>query len=263
MYRSRLVPVFASLFALVACKSEPQTSYCEALCDWAVSCAEGERDVDAATMRADCIADAEAADPSCSDAADGLGPGDAKLTSDCTDAITAAQDAGECESFTGSIDDLKTGTTPTECATQGTGAQDTFEAVRDSTTESSDELCERFAHTFCSTMGECVEAALGDQISDAIASVGLDPYDKCIEDLQSQTDTCKSESQYAAEEDITDANASRQAARECLGDWEAVTCDDITTGSLPALCAPAVVDPTEYADTLLGVLETYQSAVTR
>ena len=64
--------IVVSLAAL-SCKGkgEPTTSYCEAICDQAVSCAAAERTVDEDAMRDQCLADTRAADPSCEEAETG------------------------------------------------------------------------------------------------------------------------------------------------------------------------------------------------
>lgn len=250
----RFVTAIAALFSLAGCATEPQTSYCEALCDWAVECQATDRDVDADALRLECLAATEAADGSCADAADGLGPADSKLTTDCTDAIAAKQTAGECTAFTGRVDDQATETTPTECASQGTGAQDTFDAARDSTAETNDDMCERFADSFCSATDECVRAELGADVDAAIEAIGYSPYDSCRTKTDANTQACLSETQYALGESITDPNVQREFARECLGDFSAVTCDQLLGGELPAECAGALEDPTAYTGALLEVL---------
>jgi hypothetical protein len=250
----RLVTAIAALFSLTGCSGEPQTSYCEALCDWAVECNAADRDVDADALRAECIAATQAVDGSCADASKGLGPADAKLTTDCTDAISAKQNAGECTAFTGRYDDMAQETTPKECASQGASAQETFEAARDSTAESNDEMCERFADTFCQATDECVRAELGSEVDAIIEAVGYSPYDSCREKTNSNTQECLSESQYELGESITDPNAQREFARECLGDFSAVTCDQLLGGQLPEECAGALEDPTAYTGALAGVL---------
>jgi hypothetical protein len=250
----RFVTAIAALFSLAGCATEPQTSYCEALCDWAVECQATDRDVDAEALRAECIAATEASDASCADASEGLGPADSKLTTDCTDAIGALQTAGECLAFTGRIDEQATETTPTECASQGTGAQDTFDAARDATAETNDDMCERFADDFCMATDECVRAELGAEVDTIIEAVGFSPYDSCRTKTDSNTQACLTEEQYAPGESITDPNAQREFARECLGDFSAVTCDQLLGGELPANCAGALEDPTAYTAALAGVL---------
>lgn len=250
----RFVTALAALFSLAGCATDPQTSYCEALCDWAVECQAGDRDVDADALRAECIAATEAVDGSCADASKGLGPADAKLTTDCTDAIAAKQSAGECTAFTGRVDDQATETTPKECASQGASAQDTFDAARDSTAESNDDMCERFADTFCQATDECVRAQLGANVDAIIEAVGFSPYDSCRTKTDSNTQACLTEEQYLLGESVTDPNAQREFARECLGDFSEVTCDELLGGQLPAECAGALEDPTAYTGALAGVL---------
>ena len=254
MRTPRLVTTIAVFFSLSGCSSEPQTSYCEALCDWAVECHAADRDVDAAALQAECIAATEASDPSCADAASGLGPADAKLTSECTDAIAAQQTAGECAAFTGRIDEQAQELAPAECVSQGTGAQDTFDAARDATAEGNDEMCERFADTFCQATDVCVRAELGAEVDAIIEAVGYSPYESCRTKTDSNTQACLAEAQYAPGESITDPNAQREFARECLGDFDSVTCDQLLGGQLSPTCAGALEDPTAYTGALASVL---------
>lgn len=251
---SLLVLVSASFGCATA---EPQTSYCESLCDWAVECHAADREVDSDALRATCLAATEGADPSCAEAAVGLGTLESKATTECTDAIDAARGAGECAAFTGSYEEMATEIAPTECALQGPAAQETFDAARLSTAEGNDEMCERFAVTFCEATDGCVRAELGATAETVIDSVGVAPYDRCMEKVDSNTQACLTEEQYAPEESITDPNVSRQSARECLADFDEVTCDQLLGGELPPLCAAALEDPTAYSAALLEVVTEY------
>jgi len=260
MRNARLATAITALLSLAGCATEPQTSYCEALCDWAVECNAADRDVDAAALRAECIAATEAVDGSCADASAGLGPADAKLTTGCTDALAERQAAGECTAFTGRYDEMVQAVTPTECATQGGNPQETFEVARDATAETNDEMCERFAHTFCDATDACVREQLGSTGDAVIEAVGYSPYDSCREKTDSNTQACLTESQYALGESLTDPNLQREFARECLGDFGAVTCDQLLGGQLPEACAGALEDPTAYTGALAGVLTEFVPA---
>jgi hypothetical protein len=234
--------VFASL-AATSCSAlgEPQRSYCEALCDWAVSCAGDERSVDAAAETAACIADAQAIDPQCAAASDGsLNPVEAEALTPCVDAIDAAASAGECDGFTGSIDDLKVATTPAECAGQGEDAQTVFTTVQESAAETNDELCTRFSETFCGLADECIVGDFGNEIpQEAIDAAGGTPFDLCVTAVNAVTTECIDNDLYGLEEDFSDVNTARQAARECMSGFDAVTCEQVFSGEVPQLCAAA------------------------
>jgi hypothetical protein len=216
----------------------PQTSYCESLCDWAVGCAETERDIDAATMLANCEAATAAIDSSCAEAEAGtLDPATSAVLTECTDAIAESAAAGECDGFVGSYDDLSTFTPPAECAGQGTDAQSTAEAAQDSTAETNEELCERFTESFCVQLETCIVADLfGGTIPQEIIDTLGQPVDLCISELDTVTQTCVSDGLYEAEEDLTDVNTARQGARECLSGIEDLTCDELFAGEVPELC---------------------------
>lgn len=253
MYRIFLT---AGLLAgLVACKSEPSTSYCEAVCDNAVSCHEAERTVDSEALMADCLAATEALDENCAKATNGeLNPATAKLNDGC---VTSIQDqAGECDPFTGRIDDQATATTTAKCVTYNTDAQKVYDAARDATAETNEELCNRFPDSFCDLTASCLEEQLGADLADIAAQLGYSAFDRCISQLESSTQTCESDNEYAPEESLTDVNTSRQGARECLAEFEAITCDDLFGGNYQAFdpgCALAVADPTAYFGTIVDV----------
>ena len=249
------------LSGLVACSTEPQTSYCEAVCDNAVSCHVDERGADADTLMADCLAATEAADEDCGKATAGeLGVATAKLLTKCTDALSG--EAGECDAYTGRIDDQKSATTPASCITYNPDAQDTFDVARDATKESGEDLCNRFTDSFCDATAACLSDELGAEKAQQIAEdLGFPSLnDRCLDKMDSQTQSCITDDQYAAEEDLTDVNAGRQAARECLQDFETITCDELFSGQMPALCAGAPEDPTAYAGSLLEIATEFREA---
>ena len=226
-----------------ALEAGPQTSYCTALCDWAVACAEDERAIeDADAVYADCLEATYAADSSCAEADEGtLDVASATALTACTDALEDASSEGECGGHTGSIDDIKAGTTVPECAAQGADAQAVYDASRDSTAESSDELCDRYTLTFCESLDECVvgEVYSGDIPQEVVDELGGTPVDLCVAGLSAITDQCKSDSLYEPEAEIDDLNTARQGARECLNGIVELTCDELFSGEVPKLCAAA------------------------
>lgn len=238
----------------------PQTSYCEALCEWAIECSAAERTVDQAALLESCLTDARASDPSCAEAEseEGLDTVTGAALQECTDAIEEASNAGECGPFTGSLDEQVTATTPTECAGQGSDAQDTFDQVQESTNETNDELCDRMSGTFCGQLETCILGALGvSEIPEKlIEAAGGTPADLCVEQLAPITDKCKADELYAPEEDVTDVNTARQTARMCLEDIAEIPCADLLAGNLPKSCAGAfssTEDALAFGEALLGV----------
>ncbi len=254
-----LLTALTTTVALTSCsKAEVDSSYCEALCEWATTCAESERDV-GANLYSDCLAAAEAVDSSCTEE---LNAADAKLLEPCVNAIDEKITAGECGAFTGSIDDQKLGTTPASCAGQGTDAQAVFDAVQDSTAESGDELCERFSYTFCERLEECVvsDYITGDSYDILVDALGgKTPTEVCYETaaIAGQTQSCKDEGLYDYSEELVDANSARELARTCLTQLGELSCSDLFSGNMPEVCVGSFTsaeDALTYAEALYGLL---------
>ncbi len=239
--------------SLSACggKGKADQSYCQSLCDWAVECASASREVDAEAMMAECLAATAAASPSCAAYDDGsIDKADEIILSDCNADIADKQAAGECDAFTASIAESEVAQPPVSCNGLD-GAQDAFTAAQQSVQESSAEMCERVADTFCSKMASCIDETTGFD-SSAVSDL---PYDACMSALDGRVSECVSNDTYAA--DAT--NTQRAAADECLASFDEVTCDDILGGNMPAVCAGAFVDPTEYAGDIYNIAQQYAS----
>lgn len=216
---------------------EPTRSYCEAVCDWAVSCHAADRAIDSDARLADCLTATEALDEGCGKASEGtMDPVAKAALAPCVEAVDAAASAGECDAFTGSIDDIKTGKPPGDCLSQGTDSQTTFDGAREATEETNDELCDRLTASFCEKTSACIIEDLGEIPADVITAMGGTPFELCQQRLDPVfTAECKSGGLYEDPDSLTDANATREAARECLRDFAAVTCD--------ALFGSAELDP--------------------
>lgn len=245
---------------------EPARSYCEAVCDWAVGCQATERDVDAAALRAQCLAETRAADPSCGKAEDGaIDPLSAQALAECVSAVDDLAASAECGAFVGSIDEIKQGAPPPACATQGAGAASTFEAGRDATTETGPALCQRYTSTSCDRAQTCVLEDLGGSLPPAAQDALGSPYDLCVERLDPVfTSACVADDLYAPEASIDDVNTARQAARECLRALDAVPCDDLLAGDLPELCAGSFTSTeqaTAFGAALLQLAQDYAEYV--
>jgi hypothetical protein len=243
------------LLAAFACSGEPKRSYCESLCDWAVTCHETERTVDSQALLDQCLAETRASDASCEKAESGkMDPASAKLLEPCVKAIDEAATAGECNGFVGSIEQLKVATVPAACATQSADAVATFGAARDATVETGEQLCNRYTATFCERSADCILGDFQGEIpQEAIDALGGTPFELCVERLDlAFTNSCVSNDLYAAEEDLTDANLARQASRTCLSEFDAISCEQLIGGDVSnetAACAGSVSDP----DDLLAI----------
>jgi hypothetical protein len=115
-------------------------------------------------------------------------------------------------------------------------------AAQAATAETSGELCQRIADSFCRQTEECILADYdGELPEDLTDSLGT-PYDRCIAELSSSfTATCTQSELYAASENIT-PNPTREAAFECLEGITAGTCDGFLSVDTDPVCALAFVD---------------------
>ena len=243
---------FLVLLAAFACSGEPKRSYCESLCDWAVACHATERTIDSEAMLASCLDATRASDASCEKAETGkIDPASAKLLEPCVKAIDENASAGTCEGFVGRLDDLKTATVPAECTTQADDAVATFDAARDATVETGEELCLRYTATFCSRSEECILGDFGGEIPSAATDALGTPYDRCVQAMDAAfTDNCVGNDLYEAEDSLTDANLARQASRTCLAEFDQVSCDALFSGDLEneaGSCAGSVSSPQDLA----------------
>ena len=257
--------VLATLVA-VSCKSEPATSYCEAVCDYAVSCHESDRTIDGDARMADCIAATEATDDGCAKASSGeMSLANAKLLAPCVEAVEAAASAGECDPWTGRYDDIVSATPPKDCVTQGADAASTWSAARNATQETNDELCDRFANDYCSKAAGCIEDQIGAPIPDSVsAAMGGTPMELCLQRLDPvYTADCKANSLYQPTEKITDEpNAPREFSRDCLKDFSAMSCDAMFTNpsAMDPTCAGAFADNDQLVE-VAGAMVTLASDV--
>ncbi|MFT5684684.1 MAG: hypothetical protein ACI8RZ_005628 [Myxococcota bacterium] len=253
------------LTLLLGCETTPQTSYCEALCDWASECAAGERDVEDGLVD-DCLTATEAAEADCATAStDGVAAGGGLLTT-CTDAVDAEAAAGECGGFTGTIDELKVATTPTECVSQGADAQATFEVARDAVAETNDQLCSRFTTTYCEAMDACLISELGDIPDSVWENLGGSAVELCQDSpgIATFTTSCTDEQLYLPEASLEDVNTARQGARECMRGFDAVTCNELLSGDIPKTCAAAFTSTDQavgFAGGLLDISDQIREAV--
>jgi len=236
-------------------------SYCEAVCDWAVACADdGTQSRTADEMMALCIEQTEAQDPGCGGAEDGLSIEQAAFLNECT----ADQLAQSCAGLTGDEEDIVKGTPPvaTCMVAYGQGSDTLISAVDDlpgSVTELNDiqvyktynvarnavladgaEICERFEETMCGYMTECLVEKGGIDVG---ADIEQATTDACIESVFGGiTDQCIAEGRYDSTIPV-DYNPARWGAEECMDDWDETAAStsacDVFTSTPSAKCALA------------------------
>jgi hypothetical protein len=250
---------------ILACKGEPTRSYCEALCDWAVTCAEGERPVDAAALTEECLAATRASDGSCEKAETGsIDPASRSLLKGCVTAIDDKAAAAECDGFTGGFEEIKIGAPPAECTTQAGDYLATYNEARDATQESGPELCQRFSENLCQKTADCILGDFQGEIpQEAIDALGGTPVELCVERLDAAfTSECSSSGLYDPEDAMLEANLARQGARGCIPSLSSVACTDLFANppQLSIECAAAFSSPDDLmsvGQALIGLSEDF------
>jgi len=239
-------------------------SYCEAVCDWAVACADGTSDLTADEMMARCIEETEAADPGCGGAEDGIALEDAALLNECT----ADQKAQSCDGLIGSEAQVMGAHPPALTCIAGYGGGSdaivsalsnlpdgavelmdvqvymTYNVARNAVMETGSEVCERFEESMCGYMYDCLEDKAGTGVD---ASTQDTIIDACVDRVFGGiTDTCISSGRYDSFLPI-DYNLARYSAMECMDDWDATASSgsacDIFTSTPAAVCAGAFSTP--------------------
>jgi|GEM_PF-1966500 len=252
-------------------------SYCEAVCDWAVSCAAEGSSLTEDELMAACLAETEAQDGTCGGKEDGITPDEALILNKCT----ADQVAQDCSALVGDEDDIVKGTPPvaTCMVAYGQGSDALIGAVDDlpeSVTELNDiqvyktynvarnaviadgaEVCERFEETMCGYMTECLVEKGGIDVGEDIEQTTTDA---CIESIfGNMTDECIAEGRYDTVIPI-DYNPARWGAMECMDEWDATAssgsaCDVFTT--TPSAKCGLAFSSVEQAETVFTGLITF------
>jgi len=245
---------------MLACSGEPTRSVCDAACDLAVECHSAERDIDAEATRSECLEATKATNDSCAKAEDGkLDPATKKVNTECVEALDQQAAEGECDAYTGTYEVGEVPEPPTPPAACGTYT-DTLEAAQEATEETGPELCQRYTETFCSRTEECVieDVFGGNPIpQDVLDAVGFDPYELCVDKLGAQTEACE-DGLYDPSESATDPNTAREGARTCLAGFSELTCQQITSGTMPEECAGSFTSTEQSLDFALALLEVAQ-----
>ena len=233
----RNILIFSSAtMGLTACDSikdalegGPQTSYCEAVCDWAVECTGEEGALDA------CLEDTRAIDSNCADAENGdLDPATVTLVNDCVDTVGA----DGCGGLTGSVTDQTTATPSAACvASEGTVALETYDAARSSTQSSGTDFCADLGTSICANVVDCLVGDFGiDEATDALQAAC---EDTAISALISTCNGVDLDPSYG-----TDPNVNRMMANSCADTVDGLSnsCDVFTADAWPTDCAAIVVD---------------------
>lgn len=247
-------------------------SYCEAVCEWAVSCVDGETDITADEAMARCLEATEASDPDCGGAEDGIAIEDAALLNECT----AAQKAQDCSALTGNEAAIMSGAPPVATCMIGygggadsvTGAVGdlpasateltdvqvyvTYNEARNAVLETGSEVCERFEETVCDYAVDCLEDKGGIDVGDEIRQTA---YDQCVERLfGSLTDDCITNGRYDSFLPV-DYNVARYSAEECMDGFDETAAADgacaVFSSTPDAICAGAFSTP-EQVETLFN-----------
>jgi hypothetical protein len=236
-FSSRSLFFAVTALAAAACNGDKgkQPTYCESICDLAVECAAAQREIDADAMMDECLAATKAAGE-CGE----MNIAEEKAAKPCVDALAEAQEAGECDAFTGNSATATTDVGPASCLTQG-GFTGAWSAAQEATAESGAEMCERFTSTFCDKITECVNSTAGYDP----ATFETTPYDVCMTSFQGRIDECASEGTYEVSGSV---NVQRDLVNDCLSDvGNELTCEDLFAGRLPGTCAGAFVDEEQAA----------------
>lgn len=221
-----------------ALSADPQTSYCEAVCDWAVECSGDTSALDA------CLEATRATNDNCAAAENGeLDPANSKLVEDCV----ATVEADSCDGLTGSVEDQGTAAPSSECiASEGpTVALDAYNEARTSQQAAGDDFCEDLGGSICANVVDCMIGDLGvDEATDALQAAC---EASAVTALVSTCQDVDLEPAYGA-----DANVNRMSANVCAQGVNGLadSCDVFSGDAWPAECAAVVVE----ADALPGLV---------
>ena len=219
----------ASVAACDALKSEPQTSYCEAICDWAVECS-GET----ASLEG-CLEATRAANSNCADAENGeLNVADSALVEECVESVEGAT----CEGINGSEAEQTTATPSAECvASEGSAAVDAYNEARVSVQVDGETFCDDIGSSICGHVVDCLVGDFGiDEATDALQAAC---ETTAVSNLVTTCKTVDMEPRYG-----TDPNVNRITANTCATTVAELndSCDVFSADAWPAECAAVVAD---------------------
>ena len=234
-FRTLLFTCSATI-GLVACDAakdaldgEAQTSYCEAVCEWAVTC-NGEEDA-----LDDCLEATRAVNSNCAAAENGeLNPASSALVEDCV----ATVESESCDGMTGSVDAQGAAAPSTECVTsEGTAALETYNEARIAAQPSGEEFCDNLGSAICANVVDCLVGDLGvDEATDALQSAC---ESTAVSELVTTCKTVDLEPGYG-----TDSNVNRLSANSCAQTVSGLddSCDVFSADAWPAECGAVVVE---------------------
>jgi uncharacterized Fe-S cluster protein YjdI len=259
----------------LADKFKVDQSYCEAVCEWAVECVDGESSLTAEEAMQRCIEATEADDPQCGGAEKDLEKDDVLLLNTCID----KQKEQSCDALTGNESAVMTGTPPVaQCLVAYGGGSDaivevatslpdasavtqlqdiqvynTYNNARNAVLETGAEVCIRFEETFCDYAIECMESKTTD-----FGDIRDEVYAKCLDNVMGNiTDECISNERYDSILPV-DYNLARYSAEECMDEWDATASSEgacaVYTSTPPAICAGAFSSAEQVETVLNGVI---------
>jgi hypothetical protein len=244
-------------------------SYCESLCDWAVTCVEeeGKSDISSEEMQERCLTDTRAVDSACKAAeSESLDIDDALILQECTDRVTTM----ECNGLVGSEAEVRAGMPPvltcviaygggadglidafsglpeTVVELVDVGAYKTYNAARNAVLENGSEVCIRFEETLCGNVVECMvntAEGAGASVTDEQQTTAVD---ECLDRVMGGlTDSCIDSGRYDSTLPL-DINVGRYSAMECMDDWDETAAADgacaVFTSLPSAWCVGAFSD---------------------
>lgn len=225
-----------------ALSAGPQTSYCEAICDWAVECSGDDSTLD------ECLDATRAANDNCAAAEGGdLDPANSKLVEDCV----ATVEADSCDGLTGSVEDQGAATPSSECiASEGpTVALDAYNDARTSQQAAGDDFCEDLGGSICANVVDCL---IGDfDVDEATDALQAACEASAVTALVSTCQDVDLEPGYGA-----DANVNRMSANVCAQGVSGLadSCDVFSGEAWPAECAAVVVEASALPDLIVNLL---------
>lgn len=224
--------LIAALFSACGGKDEePTSNYCQAVCDWAASCATDSWGADS-SLAAECTAMLEAGDGACTAAVD---KENYHIVNGCIDAVSSM--SGDCSAFTGSFEEMGTALPPAEC-NDGSVSSDpvnSFVMAQHFFAESNEHLCTRIHEAAVTHLASCLVEQFG-------AAPNISDVDSYVRGhLDNQLEECLQFDRFRPEVDFNLENPTRSAARECVADFDSLNpCEAYVWGALGGACGEDV-----------------------
>jgi hypothetical protein len=215
-------------------------SYCESLCDWAVTCVEeeGNSDIGKDEMMSRCLDNTRESDGACADAeSKSLSVDDNLILNECTGQVADMS----CNGLVGDESQVRGGHPPvlTCMVAYGGGAEElvgivanlpestvelvdvkpykTYNAARNAVLENGSEVCLRFEDTLCDNVVECLVDTSGAGVTDEQRNTAVDG---CLDYvMDGLTEECIDSGRYDSTLPL-DINVGRFSAMECMDEWD-------------------------------------------